>query len=315
MSKKFRYLPFLNGTYSTAPSLKPTNKHASKEDRLVFQVDETYMDYHHNKIQCRQEDIHKYSLESDLKESTIRRINRYLIKQLQNEHPRIFTTPDKYQLFNHTTNESIIFEKDGINVKSNVYSSAFDALCSQVQEDLAIVQLEDERDYLTAIHLCSPNHWSPSEKIGKAFDAIHEPVADMEDTNLHYRKIIETLVHKKGPFTRFAWGLATDKRLNHHPLPNPDLQTEDWEGRNPKGKNKDFFVRVERQNTVGFPEENAFLFTIRTFFYSVDSLTPVEKSQLWSAVQSMSAEALAYKGLSGWIDELKTVLHNQRTSN
>jgi hypothetical protein len=102
----------------------------------------------------------------------------------------------------------------------NNYVSLFDALCCQVQEDIAVCQLNRNEDWLAAIHLCAPNHWAPQDKIGKPFNKVHAPVADMEKINASYRKMFDSLVHK-GPFTRFAWGIATDTRLNHHPVAPP----------------------------------------------------------------------------------------------
>ena len=305
MSKTFKYLPFVNGQYSTAPGIKPTNKSANKDDRLVVQIDDHYIEYLFNKKKCRAENIHKYYQEADLNSATIQTVNRYLLQQLLDDYPSFFLHVDNSRLYNNINSELIEFSDDGIQVKSNLYLSAFDALANQVQEDLAVFQLDDRKDYLAAIHLCAPNHWSPGDKIGKAFDEIHRPIPAMDATNKHYRKIVETIVRKRGPFTRFAWGIATDNRLNHHPETPPDENPDTWSGRDPKLGDTEIYVRVERQNLIGFPEVNAFLFTIKTYFHNIDSLSHWEKSMLWQAVKSMSPASLKYKGLDTWIEILQ----------
>jgi hypothetical protein len=59
---------------------------------------------------------------------------------------------------------------------------------------------------------------------------------------------------------------------------------------------------------VGLAEVNAFLFTIRTYFYRMDELTQQEKELLLKALHSMSPEALQYKGLTDSINLLEEFL-------
>ncbi|MBT1702215.1 heme-dependent oxidative N-demethylase subunit alpha family protein [Chryseosolibacter indicus] len=307
-----KYLPFILGTYSTAPGLTLMNKATPGKDQLVFHIDETYKEYLNNKVMCRKEDIRKYYLEHALATSTTALINRYILHQLVKEYPEqfIFENDDNnYSLVNRTTEEKIQWSDDWTSVEGNLYLSLFDALCCQLQEDVAVFQIDDnEKDYLTAIHLCAPNHWSPAAKIGKPFDQIHEPVPNMERVTSHYFKMLSSIINSRGPFTRFAWGIATDTRLNHHPEPPPHTDAAIWNGRQTNNTNQLFFIRTERQNLIGFPEVNTFLFTIRTYFYEVDILTDKEKSALLTAVNSMSAETLRYKGLDKTFHSLKSKL-------
>jgi dimethylamine monooxygenase subunit A len=129
----------------------------------------------------------------------------------------------------------------------------------------------------------------------------------MEKTLRHYPKLLETLV-TKGPFTRLAWGIATDNRLNHHPEPPPGQQAQAWPGRRRGPGTSELFVRVERQNLLGLPEVHAFLFTIRTYFYALASLDAAEQAALLRAVESMSPAALQYKGLTGQVARLREML-------
>ena len=310
MQNKFRYLPFMSGTYSTAPGLSILEKADDEQDKLVFQVDEKYDRYIDNKQACRKEDIQKYYLESDLSVGTIQLVNEFIANRLVLEKPDVYSLSVDRIFRNSLRNEEIQVDSDWASLKGSEYLSVFDALCNQVQEDMAVFQLKEEGDYLASIHLCSPNHWSPADKIGKPFDAIHKPVADMSETITRYPAMLKSIVERKGPFTRFAWGIGTDDRLNHHSIAPKGICQSDWEGRSIDADNQAIYLRVERQNLIGFPEANAFLFTIRTFFYEVNSLDFLEKQNLWEAVKTMTPASLKYKG----IDRLLPVLEKRLTT-
>jgi dimethylamine monooxygenase subunit A len=304
-----KYLPFLTGTYSTAPGLVPVTKQEQETDKLIFQTDGFYSGYLDNKALCRQENMSKYYLEHNAPFETIRVVNDYIVQQLQKEHPAYFDYEDNGDhciLINLQSGELVRWNKATMQLSNNRYLSLFDALCCQVQEDLAVCQLQDTSDWLAAVHLCAPNHWAPQDKIGKPFDAVHAPVPGMEKTIPHYFKMLQSVI-SKGPFTRYAWGISADNRLNHHPVAPAGINQQAWLGRKINDASR-LFIRTERQNLVGFPQVNAFLFTIRTYFYEVSLLQDGEKKALWSAVRSMSPEALAYKGLTGITDFLATHL-------
>jgi hypothetical protein len=305
-----RYLPFLDGKYSVAPGLFPLNKAGLPADGLVFQLDENYEDNINNKLACRKENIHKYYCEKNPLASTTIRINEYIVTQMIKEYPQFFVLQNKedhYSLLNNRTGEQLHWGDDWTTIAGDIYVSLFDALCCQLQEDFAICQLQREKDWMAAIHLCAPNHWAATEKIGRTFNLVHAPVPGMEKTMQHYFKMLLSVVHK-GPFTRFAWGIATDTRLNHHPKPPPDTDPVYWQGRAIDAENGELFLRVERQNLIGFPSMNAFLFTIRTYFYSIDSLDAAEKKALLSALETMSPESLRYKGLTNKVELLRSRL-------
>lgn len=272
-----RHLPFLNGVYTTAPGLT-----ALRSDQKIFDVDEHYQEYIQNKNRCRAEDLSKYYCEHNFSDRTSRAVTDFIFSRLHSEHPGLLD-----------------FDRD-------TYPSLFDAVCSHLQEDVAVVQLEGERDWLAAIHLCSPNHWDPRTKIGRPFNEIHTPVPGIERTVKNYNVMLKMIVDKE-PFTRFAWGIATDNRLNHHPEPPVGYDSTEWRGRRVADQKTEFFVRVERQNLIGLKEVNAFIFTIRTYFYKVTSLSKEERTALKTAVKSMTAESLEYKGMTG----LKGVLIDQ----
>jgi dimethylamine monooxygenase subunit A len=305
-----RYLPFLDGRYVVTPGLNAMAK-ADVRDQFVFQMDDQYADFINNKMNCREENVHKYYAEEHFKERTKVAVNQFFVSQLVKEYPEIFTftfQEGQYSLFNRRKEETLTWQKDWISCGQTPWLSLFEALCHQVQEDIAVCQIEDDRDWLAAIHLSAPNHWDPADKIGKPFGAVHGPVPGMEKLNQSYFKMLLTAV-QKGPFFRFAWGIATDTRLNHHPLTPAGVDQAFWQGRQVAvASAEDISVRVERQTISGLPECSAFFFTIRTYFYPINSLSPEEKKTLMMAIEGMSEESLAYKGLAGGVDNLRTCL-------
>lgn len=116
------------------------------------------------------------------------------------------------------------------------------------------------------------------------------------------------ITHK--PTVRFAWGLSTDTRLNHHPLPPIGITAEQWQGRQFNAQHPQLYLRIERQIVWGFPTVDAALFTIRTSFRDCSKLKqdPELNSQLASAIRSMSPAALDYKELSASKDAILTWL-------
>jgi hypothetical protein len=174
-----------------------------------------------------------------------------------------------------------------------------DALAAQVPEDIAIISTApNAHHWLSALHLCSPNHWSAEEKIGKTFAAIHEPVAGILAINQREEEWVRTMVNAVDGLMRFAWGVATDRTLNHHP--------QNDSGRRFDRSHPGALLRVERQTIWGLPEVGAGLFTIRTSFIDCAEIRSCEQERksLISAIRSMTAESLRYKGIDGFKDDL-----------
>ena len=305
-----RYLPFLDGKYAVTPGLNAMTK-ADARDQFVFQLDDQYAGFLEDKMSCRQEDIHKYYVEENFSDRTTATVNQFFVNRLVKEYPDVFAfTCEKGQcsLFNKRKEETLTWKEDWKSCDPPRWHSLFEALCHQVQEDIAVCQLEGERDWLAAIHLSAPNHWAPADKIGKPFGTVHGPVPGMEKLNQSYFKMLLTAV-QKGPFFRFAWGIATDTRLNHHPEAPAGIDRAYWQGRLvAAAPGEDICLRVERQTISGLPECNAFFFTIRTYFYPITSLSTEEKQALLTAVEGMSMASLAYKGLGGAVDNLRACL-------
>ena len=303
------YFPLEKGLYQVVPGLHAlgTAFGNNNADGLIFQFDENFDHYHQTKLAARTEALKKYYCKEELDTHKTSIISRFIIQQLCHESPGLFS----YQYQNNQqslhcglTGETLVFdpryELSEIQTASIGYVDSLDALAMQVQEDLALVEkTNDGRDRIIALHLCFPNHWVAKDKIGKSFLASHAPVPGMARINQRADQLLNNLLNK-GPFVRFAWGLATDKYLNHHPVAPEDMDKKLWLGRRFDPTDPHLYLRVERQVIHGFPAIDTILFTIRTYFYDVSLLkqSPAKRQALQSALQSMSPETLRYKGLN-----------------
>jgi hypothetical protein len=258
-----RYFPFESGRYEVKPGLFKFGADFGNgaADQHVFQHDDEFPRYHAAKLAARHERLSKYYRTHEYRPATAERVAQFVAGRL------------------------------GVPVAD------LDALACQAQEDLAVIQRDGDRHWLAAIHLCFPNHWAAEEKIGRTFAEIHAPVAGIESINRQADRLVDAMIHATDGLVRFAWGMATDDRLNHHP-DNTDP------GRHFDPANPRAFVRVERQTIWGLPEVNAALFTIRTYFEDVATLDRDRRAQLTAAIESMSPASLAYKGLTLWREDL-----------
>ena len=172
-----------------------------------------------------------------------------------------------------------------------------------MQEDIAIIERPEQIDFISYLHLCLPNHWAAEDKIGQSFIDVHAPVPEMDNINQQASKLIESLIHK-GSYERFTWGIATDMRLNHHPITPGGIEHDEWQGRKFNPDKPVLYLRIERQTTTGLPEVSAFIFTIRTYHRAVKNLTRDELSILKHAILTMPDTVKAYKGLHKQSDDI-----------
>lgn len=306
---KIFYFPLDSGQYQVTPGLHAlgTDFGNSIADSLVFQFDENFDHYHQTKIAARTETLEKYYCREklDLRKESV--INQFIFQQLCHESPELFLYQkqnQQHQLHCQLTGETLKFDTQyqlaETQPDTTGYVDGLDALAMQIQEDIALVEKTNEcGDRIVALHLCFPNHWAAQDKIGKSFLASHAPVPGMARINQRAEQLLNSLLFK-GPYVRFAWGLATDTHLNHHPIAPEGVDEKLWQGRSFNPVDPQLYLRVERQVIHGFPEIDIFLFTIRTYFYDVAVLkqSPTKCDALQSALQSMSPATLSYKGLA-----------------
>jgi dimethylamine monooxygenase subunit A len=305
------YFPPAVGRYEVKPGLvrfgKPLG--GGKADEHVFQLDATFPCFREAKLAARRERLNKYFLTERFDRRIERVVSNFIVDRLVKEHPQHFKL-DRATFECALTGERLRFDAEfnllGADAPESVeppYKSALDALAMQVQEDLAVVSTgADGGHWLSALHVCVPNHWAPAEKIGRAFPTIHEPVAGMEQMNRQGDQLVRIMIGAADGLVRFAWGITWDDELNHHPDPAPgSRRSTGFDAEHPRA-----FLRVERQTIWGFPNVGATLFTIRPYLYDVARIrrNADRRDNLSSAVRSMSADSLAYKGLTGSRDAL-----------
>lgn len=181
------------------------------------------------------------------------------------------------------------------------------ALC--VQEDIVIVRGASEAR-AELLHVCFPSRWSPSEKIGRSFKAVHEPVADNAGLIAASRNVARAMV-TRGPFVRFVWSLTTDPRLEQHP---DDLKIEppDHVYDDPAALASQTFFRVERQTTAPMPDLDRALFTIRVYVQPLQEAVrdPSRRGLLARALREMSPALSQYKGYSRLREPILTWLQD-----
>ncbi|MBY0415326.1 MAG: DUF3445 domain-containing protein [Bdellovibrionales bacterium] len=319
-----KYFPIDRGEYVVAPGLRPLGHDFGNGDfdKKVFQITSNFKNFRQNKLECRQERLSKYFCIKDLSAERVNVLSRYLINQYVLEYPNYFS-------FNGTT-LSCLHTGDKIVVDANFdlieffhegeisppVTDIIDALALQVEEDMALVCRKVEgntaSDHLGLLHLCSPSHWAAEDKIGMNFFDVHVPIPGIEKINRVADKLVETMIYK-GPYVRFIWSFVTDQRLNHHPIAPPGIDQAVWKGRSfNNDQATPFYFRIERQVTWGFSHVEAALFTIGVSFLSGQEVKADShmRSELISALQSMSPESRAYKGVAGCFDELIAWLAN-----
>ena len=305
------YYPYQKGRYEVAPGLLPLSKDFGNGpwDQRLVQIDDQFGAFRSQFEANRgKEAVSKYvCLSKDAEASAIGTIVDRIATEMAKDYPSHVTYEkigqtgtfknkftDEILEFNPSEN-SVIVKQGKIN-----YENAWDAIGAQTPEDIAIWKLKnDGSELIEALHLNAPNHWSASDKIGKSFAEVHSPVAHIEKIVPWAVSILQGIL-QKGPFVRFAWGVGTDDRLNHHPRAPEGVSPIQWNGRRFDPSNPKLYARVERQVLLGFPEINRALFTIRTYFQDVDDLkksNPEALKGLIDAILSMSPESLVYKGL------------------
>lgn len=309
-----RYFPIRGGRYDVAPALRPldTPFGNGEVDRHVFQFDDRFPEYRANKLACRSAAPGRHRYSGDLEPQAAGHAAAFLARQLAREHPAWFSlaeTPDRTRLDCRLTRETLYFDR-GMKLErcegEIVYADALDALCSQFQEDLAIVRAEPDRgDWLAAYQICAPTHWAPETKAGKNFVAIHAPVPGIEPISRVAENLVDAMI-RRGPFVRFVWGIDTDRRPNRHPVPPPGAE-RDWPSPPfDPSRPSPFVFRVERQVMVGLPSGRAALFFIRLYLTEGAEVRedPDRRRTLVSALRGMSPESRAYKGIAAYADPL-----------
>ncbi len=312
-----RYFPFASGRYEVKPGFHAlrTDFGNGPADQLLWQLDRDYGRYREAKLQARAERLAKYYVTGELPEEQAHAVCACLARSLARQQPAWFTLREAggdLELHCALSGDRLRFDGGGRLLAVSygqavqpAYVDGLDALACQLQEDLALFRATPADNRLLALHLCYPNHWAAEDKIGKDFIAVHAPVPGMDNINRNAGHLLHTAL-RSGPLVRFAWGLATDDRLNHHPQPPPGEDPAAWRGRSLDDEQTPVFVRSERQTLSGLPVDGLGLFTIHTYFLPLTDLRDdaPRLRALVAALASIPEESLHYKGLAPYRERL-----------
>lgn len=313
LPKPARYFPPRTGKYDVKPSLLPlsTDFGNGAMDGSVFQFDAEWFRFRENKKLCRSERLDKYVFQTPgMDEVAQKAVGDFLRSRLCAEYPEWFAeeaADDEARILAcRLTGESLVFDCDGrLQNADNLpqfpnappYANAWDALCCQFPEDLAVVRVGKTGDEIIALHLCSASHWRGEDKIGLGFVSTHVPVPGMEKVSAASGALLRGVM-ERGPFVRFTWGIEFDDRLNHHPDAPQGVSSADWNRRVfDLNQSVPAYLRVERQVMYGLPDAGVFLFAIRVYHTDLRDLRPEEQAALTSALSSMSPASRDYKSL------------------
>jgi len=247
----FNYFPLSKDgiNSSTAKMRKMTlNKDDPKE--RIFQIDGKFHDYRKSKK------LLKTSFAcQDITDSILSPINIYMIHRLLMEYPNHFGL-ERYNFRSYITGKEM-----GVNARPKEF---FQFIANQVQEDLVIhcVDPKAKKDWAAVIELSHPNGWSAEGAIGRNFEYIHQGVPNIKKLIPKSYAMALNLTQLSSPIERVgAISFRDNTKLNRHPDVAKSCEF------NPQG----LWMRFERQTATGFPELNAFLFTIKTYFIAVNN--------------------------------------------
>lgn len=319
------YFPLENGRYEVKPGMMSlgTSFGNHEVDNRLFQIDSNFNNYRQVKLAARESCLNKYYQTCNYKNSVAKAVAQLIINRLIQEYPQycncvsdgnglLFRNQLTQETLHLNTNLELLKSESALQPIFPLYVSTLDALALQIQSDIVVISRNENGDnWMSAIHLCYPNHWAAEEKIGRDFATVHLPVAGIEKINKRAKAIVNTMITRK-PMVRFAWGLSTDTRLNHHPQPPADKVLTEWQGRNFDIKNPRLYLRIERQVMWGLPEHDAAIFTIRTYFRDCQIIKKdiILNHKLSSAIKNMTPESLKYKGLLDSKQDILTWLIN-----
>lgn len=148
-----------------------------------------------------------------------------------------------------------------------------------IQEDIALIRVENGKDWLAYCHVCFPSGWRPIDVIGRSFAETHKTVPGF----VFNPKLIETLV--TGNYQRFVWSPIYENKLNQYP----------GESRKFSIDNPQFWLKIEKQVTLGYPKENCFVFIMRQYIYDVSK---IDLDVFRNTIRNMSLVQREYKNIT-----------------
>ncbi|THF70595.1 DUF3445 domain-containing protein [Deinococcus sp. Arct2-2] len=326
------YRPFLSGRYTVSaglfrlgvqpvPFIGPDA--AEVLETHTFALDDTYPAFVASKAAAHARALHEYAGEAGLTPALRGAALAFIAHTLAADSDGVMTWDGK-QFSNAALGWTAALDIERGTVESLTRAvgplshlvadlqpiSALDFLALNAPEDLALLARHPATgvDFLAAVHVMSPQHWNPLDKLGRDFAFVHTPVAGSGPLNATAPRLVDAVI-SRGPFVRFAWGVAMSDHLDHHPAGPPDSDRAHATTFDPDRA----FLRVERQTLTGFPGAHGALFTIRPYIYPLREAVadPAHARALAAAHRSMTPEQVEYKGLTALLPDLLAWLDGQ----
>lgn len=281
-NQELDFFPLYDGLKPSSMGLKKLNKFDSnpEERNKIFLFGDSFKTFRKSKEECRADKLEDYY--QSVREYP--EIIEYIISVLSDQnrdHFQVSKDRDLIKLECFLTDETLWFNDkyDLVNQKTNLsipFVDAFDALAMQLPEDLVIHHVpngqlnplkseEEKRDFAGKIHLMNCNGWDAKWAIDQTFNYIHKGVPRIDKIIPNAMRMMMSFFNKDIIYERIAAiSFKTSKILNRH-----EKFIDLW--KRELKEDFDLTIRVERQTVIGFPKSEAFLFTIRTYIYEVDS--------------------------------------------
>ena len=172
-------------------------------------------------------------------------------------------------------------------------------------EDFAL--LDGATGCVPWLAVCLPSHWAPEDKVGRHFAQIHAPVADNQ-TLLTASEHLVRLVTGSDRWERFVWTITGDPALDRHPArctptrwpAEADADADADAEADAESIAESAWFRTERQTFIPVAGHAQAIFTIHVEVRALaDAVASAAQArQLHAALSTMSAEVLAYRGLT-----------------
>lgn len=177
--------------------------------------------------------------------------------------------------------------------------------CRLIQDDLVLMRKGEGGYRIAAAAVCFPSTWILADKFGKAIADVHGPVPGFARGTRSATVVDRIFDNLKpgAPVERCNWSIYEVADLHH---PKSHSTHKRWEGQQ-QDLVLSSFIRAERQTLTRLPRSGDVVFTIQIIVDPAKLLVEhPERSQIAATlkdhVDSMNADELAYKGLSGHQD-------------
>ena len=177
--------------------------------------------------------------------------------------------------------------------------------CRLIQDDLVLMR-KGEGGYRIAVGaVCFPSTWILAEKFGKPIADVHAPVPGFgrgSRSGTLVDRIFDNL-KVDAPVERCNWTIFEVPDLHH---PKRHFEHQRFQGKTERLV-LDSFLRAERQTLRRLPKSGDVLFTIQiTVDPATELLKHPQRAQIAATlkdhVESLNADELAYKGITGYQD-------------